>query len=101
MAALPGTGAVLSLEIGLPKPEPVVSVLHPVSWPVGKKVTLWGNYLLEATSVTLNGLPATSVAVTSVRSVVATVPAGATTGPVSINTTAIGPFSTTQRFTVQ
>jgi hypothetical protein len=96
----PGIGAVFSLEIGLPKPEPVVSGLYPASGPVGNKVTLWGNYLLGATSVTFNGVWASSVAVTSVRSVVATVPAGATTGPVSV-TTANGTFTTSQNFTVQ
>jgi hypothetical protein len=67
---------------------------------VGKVVALWGNYLLSATSVTFNGTPAAKVAVTSIQSVHATVPAGATSGPVTV-TTANGTFTTTANFTVQ
>jgi hypothetical protein len=95
-----GIGAVFSLDIGLPKPTPVISGLYPASGPAGQNVTLWGNYLLGATSVTFNGVPAASVASTSVQSVRVTVPAGATTGPVTI-TTANGSFTTSQDFTVQ
>lgn len=96
----PGVGAVFSLNIGLPKPQPVVSGLYPASGPVGQRVVLWGNYLLGATSVTFNGAPAADVVVTSVQSVHVTVPAATTTGPVTI-TTANGSFTTTQNFTLQ
>lgn len=96
----PGDGAVFSLNIGLPKPKPVLSGLYPASGPVGKKVMLWGNYLLGATSVTFNGTPASTAVATSVQSVYTTVPVGATTGPVTI-TTANGSFTTTENFTVQ
>jgi len=96
----PGAGVIFSLDIGLAKPLPQVSSLFPSSGPVGQKVLLWGNYLLGATSVTFNGTPATNVVSTSKRSVRATVPAGATTGPVTI-TTANGSYTTTQSFTVQ
>jgi hypothetical protein len=96
----PGYGTVFSLDIGLPKPNPTVSGLYPASGPVGKVVALWGNYLLSATSVTFNGTPAAKVAVTSIQSVHATVPAGATSGPVTV-TTANGTFTTTANFTVQ
>jgi len=95
-----GNGAMFSLDIGLPKPLPQVSSLVPTSGNVGKKVMLWGNYLLGATSVSFDGTPATDISVTSVRSVYATVPAGATTGPVTV-TTANGSFTTTTNFTVQ
>jgi hypothetical protein len=95
-----GIGAVFSLDIGLPKPTPVISGLYPASGPAGQNVTLWGNYLLGATSVTFNGAPAANVASTSVQSVKVTVPAGATTGPVTI-TNANGSFTTGQDFTVQ
>jgi hypothetical protein len=67
---------------------------------VSQTVTLWGNYLLGATSVAFNGVLATDVLVTSVHSVRVTVPAEATTGPVSV-TTANGSFTTTKSFTVQ
>jgi IPT/TIG domain-containing protein len=96
----PGIGAVFSLDLGLPKPKPVVSATYPAAGPVGQKVILWGNNLLGATSVTFNGVRAASTLVTSAQSAKVTVPAGATTGPVTI-TTANGSFTTTQDFTVQ
>jgi hypothetical protein len=95
-----GAGAIFSLEIGLPKPQPLISGMYPSSGPVGKRVVLWGNYLLGATSVTFNGTPAVNPLSTSAQSVVVTVPTGATSGPVSV-TTANGTFTTTQNFTVQ
>jgi hypothetical protein len=96
----PGAGVIFSLDIGLAKPLPEVSSLFPSAGRVGQKVLLWGNYLLGAISVTFNGTPATNVVSTSKRSVRATVPAGATTGPVTI-TTANGSYTATQSFTVQ
>jgi uncharacterized repeat protein (TIGR03803 family) len=96
----PGMGAVFSLDIGLPKPSPVVSGLYPPSGGDGQKVVLWGNYLLGATSVSFNGNPAQYIAVTSTQSVYATVPPTATSGPVTI-TTPNGSFTTTTSFTVE
>jgi hypothetical protein len=96
----PGNGAVFSLDFGLPPPLPVVSALYPATAAVGKDVMLWGKYLLGASSVTFNGVPAITIHRTSAQSVTATVPDGATTGPVSI-TTANGSFTTTQVFTVE
>ena len=61
---------------------------------------LWGNYLLAAKSVAFNGVPAASFQVTSGQSVWATVPEGATSGPVTI-TTPNGSFTTSGQFTVQ
>lgn len=91
---------IFSLNLGLPKPAPIVSGLYPSSGMIGQKVTLWGNYLLGASSVNFNGVPAASVLATSVRSVQVTVPAGATTGPITL-TTSNGSFTTTQNFTVE
>ena len=96
----PGDGAVFSLDIGLPKPLPVVTGMFPASGPVGQKVILWGNYLLGLKSVSFNGTIATGPVPTSAQSVLVTVPTGATTGPVTINTIN-GSFTTTQSFTVQ
>jgi uncharacterized repeat protein (TIGR03803 family) len=96
----PGIGAVFSLDVGLPKPLPVISQVYPTAGPVGQKMLLWGKYLLGAKSVSFNGAPAANFSVTSGRSVHATVPPGATTGPVTI-TTANGSFKTSQVFTVQ
>jgi uncharacterized repeat protein (TIGR03803 family) len=96
----PGLGAIFSLDIGLPPPIPAISQLKPASAPVGQQVMLWGRYLLGATSVTFNGVPTTTFSVTSEHSVWATVPPGATSGPVTI-TTANGSFTSTEDFTVQ
>jgi len=96
----PGLGAVFSLDIGLPPPPPMVSGVYPSTGTAGQKVILWGNYLLGANSVTFNGTPASDVTVTSVQSVSAIVPAGATSGPVTI-TTGNGTYTTTTDFTVQ
>jgi hypothetical protein len=95
-----GVGVVFSLDIGLPKPLPAVTGLYPSSGAVGQKVLLWGDYLLGATSVTFNGTPSAGVSTTSVHSVSAIVPAGATSGPVTV-TTRNGTSTTTQSFTVQ
>jgi hypothetical protein len=96
----PGIGAVFSLDLGLPKPKPVVTALYPATGAVGQDVMLWGKYLLAASSVTFNGVPSTTIHITSGQSVSATVPAGATSGPVTV-TTPNGSFTTTQAFSVQ
>jgi uncharacterized protein (TIGR03437 family) len=72
----------------------------PDSGATGQKIILWGSHLLGATSVSFNGVPAAAFQVNSTQAVVAAVPAGATTGPVTI-TTANGSFTTTQSFTIQ
>ncbi|MGC9951008.1 MAG: hypothetical protein ABSF64_31995 [Bryobacteraceae bacterium] len=61
---------------------------------------LWVRYLLGTTAVSFNGTPATSFGVPSSQGVWVTVPAGATTGPVTV-TTPNGSFTTTDVFTVQ
>jgi hypothetical protein len=96
----PGVGAIFSLDIGLPPPAPGISQMRPASGSIGQQIMLWGRYLLGPTSVSFNGVPTTSFSVTSVHSVWATVPEGATTGPVTI-TTANGSFTTIEDFTVQ
>ena len=95
-----GAGAIFSLDIGLPEPLPLVSGLYPSGGSAGQQVILWGDYLLGATSVTFNGTAAPGAISTSKQSVLVSVPAGATTGPVTV-TTANGTFTTTQSFTVQ
>jgi len=96
----PGGGAVFSLDFGLPPPPPTVSALVPSSGSVGQQVLLFGSHLLGATSVTFNGVEASAVRVNSAQAVVATVPAGATTGPVTI-TTANGSHTAKESFTVE
>ena len=96
----PGGGAVFSLDFGLPKPRPSVAQLVPSSGTAGQQILLWGSHLLGATSVTFNGVPAAAFQVNSTEAVMATVPAGAATGPVTV-VTANGSVTTKQNFTIQ
>ncbi|MGA2580898.1 MAG: choice-of-anchor tandem repeat GloVer-containing protein [Bryobacteraceae bacterium] len=96
----PGGGAVFSLDFGLPPPKPSIAQLVPSSGTVGQQILLWGGHLLGAASVTFNGVPAAAFQVNSTQAVMAIVPAGATTGPVTI-TTANGSVTTKEDFTVQ
>ena len=95
-----GDGTIFSIDIGLTPPKPFVTEIAPPAASPGAQVLLWGRYLLGATSVSFNGVPASFVTSTSVQSVRVTVPDGATTGPVTI-TTANGSYTTTDNFTVQ
>jgi len=96
----PGGGAVFSLDFGLPPPKPSIAQLAPSSGTAGQQILLWGGHLLGAVSVTFNGVPAAAFQVNSTQAVVATVPAGATTGPVTI-TTANGSVTAKEDFRVQ
>jgi hypothetical protein len=62
-------------------------------------VRIWGANLLSAT-VQFNGVPAVAVSSSGPNYVWATVPAGATTGPISV-TTPGGSNTTQASFTVQ
>jgi uncharacterized repeat protein (TIGR03803 family) len=74
-------GTVFSLALGL---GPFVET-NPTSGKVGTAVTILGNNLTGATSVTFNGKAATFKAVSSTE-ITTTVPTGATTGKVSVKT---------------
>ena len=81
-------------------PLPNISLLEPASGSPGKRVLLWGAHFLGATAVTFNGTPAAPISIPTSYAVFVDVPAGATTGPVTI-TTPNGSFTTTSDFTVQ
>jgi hypothetical protein len=66
-------------------PLPAISVFTPTSGPAGTTVDLQGSGFTGATSVTFNGTNA-SYTVNSDSDIHATVPAGATTGPISVST---------------
>ena len=88
-----------SFTVTLTPPPPTVSELFPTSGTVGSTVTVRGAGFSGATAVKFNGVPATSFSVTSDTELTATVPAGATTGPVSV-TTANGTGTSAGVFTV-
>ena len=78
-----GCGTIFSLAVGL---GPFVETL-PTSGKVGKTVKILGNNLTGTTSVSFNGTAATFTVVSS-SEIVTTVPAGATTGRVTVVTPA-------------
>src|SRR5438876_11020112 len=77
---------------------PTITSFTPTSGPVGTRVTISGTNFTGATTVTFNGVSA-SFTVTSATTIQATVPTGATTGPLSV-TTPGGTATSTNNFTV-
>ena len=94
-----GDGTVWSLDAGLPVPAPSIAAFTPSSAAVGSKVLIRGNNFIGTTAVTFNGVSAT-FRVVNVNFITATVPAAATTGPISI-TNLGGTTTTTPGFTVR
>jgi uncharacterized repeat protein (TIGR03803 family) len=92
-------GSVYVVDAGLPPPSPIRAVPVPASGAVGATIRIIGNNFLGATSVSFNGTPATQFIVTSAQSIFAVVPAGATTGPVTV-TTPNGSVTSKKDFTV-
>jgi uncharacterized repeat protein (TIGR03803 family) len=90
-----GGGVVFALLLGL---QPIVKTL-PNFGPVGTPITILGSSLSGAVSVTFNGVPATFTLVSGTE-ITTTVPAGASTGPVQVNSStgtvrSSGPFHVT------
>jgi uncharacterized repeat protein (TIGR03803 family) len=94
-----GGGAVWALNAGLPKPTPWAQQFSPQSGAAGTQVRIWGYNLLGAT-VQFNGTLATTVTNSGSNYIFATVPTGATTGPIMV-TTPGGTMTTKANFTVQ
>jgi len=86
-------------EGGLPKPAPQALFFTPSSGAAGTQVLIWG-YNLLSPSVSFNGVAAAKVTGSGPQYIRATVPAGATTGPITV-TTPGGSYRTTTSFTVQ
>jgi len=98
-AGATGAGAIFALDAGLPKPQPWAKQFRPASGQAGTQVLIWGSNLLSP-SVEFNGVPASSVESSGPNYVWATVPAGATSGPITV-TTPGGTNTTQASFTVQ
>ncbi len=79
---------------------PSLGYARPASALPGATVLLRGKNLLAASAVTLNGVPAASFTVRSVDYIAAVIPAGATTGPVTV-TTPNGTGTSAFTFTVE
>ena len=77
---------------------PSVTSFSPQSGPVGTQVTIVGGYFTGVTGVAFNGVPAPGIIAFGTQ-ITATVPVGASTGPITV-TTATGTGSSTVDFTV-
>jgi len=93
LVALPGADAAFAAA-------PSISSFSPTSGPVGTSVTIHGNNFSgpDVTSVTFNGASATFT-IDNPQKITATVPAGATTGPIAV-TSPDGTATSSTNFTV-
>jgi hypothetical protein len=80
-------------------PPPTISSFTPTSGPAGTTVSITGTGFTGASSVTFGGVPATNLTLNSDTSITATVPSGATTGPIAV-TTPGGTGTSTATFTL-
>ena len=88
-------------EIRVPGSDalPTLTSFTPTSGPEGTSVKITGTNFTGATSVTFNEVSATRFNVVSSTKITATVPAGATTGPIKV-ATPVGSATSTSNFTV-
>jgi len=91
-------GTVWSLDAGLPAPAPAIILLNSTSGSVGSTVLINGHNFIGTKAVSFNGVSA-SFQVLNTQFVSATVPAGATTGPIEV-TNLGGTATSTQSFNV-
>jgi uncharacterized repeat protein (TIGR03803 family) len=90
-----GYGTLYTFDMGL---DPFVSFVQSQG-PIGSRTQILGQGLTGATSVTFNGVPATSFAVVEDTFMTAVVPAGATSGPVVV-TTPTGALTSNKNFRI-
>lgn len=93
-----GYGLVFAFDAGLPVPKPQAGAFAPSSGVAGTRVRIWG-YNLFGASVEFNGVPAPGAVNSGPNYIWVTVPAGATTGPITA-TTPGGAVTTRESFTV-
>jgi hypothetical protein len=86
------------LDAGLAPPAAGVAAFSPASGAAGTKVLIRGSHFIGTTAVTFNGVSATFT-VLNTEFMSATVPVGATTGPIAV-TNAAGTTVSTAHFTV-
>jgi uncharacterized repeat protein (TIGR03803 family) len=91
-------GTVWTLNAGLPAPSPAITVLSAAAGSTGSTVLINGKNFIGTTAVSFNGARA-SFQVLNTQFISATVPAGATTGPVTV-INAGGKATSKQMFTV-
>ena len=79
---------------------PVITSFAPASGPVGTSVTITGTDLSFVSSVSFNGTAQTTITATTATSLTMAVPAGATTGSVTVTTAGGTSVASSQSFTV-
>jgi len=89
-----------AVVVGELQSPPAISNFTPTCGPAGTKVVITGGNLLQTIGVAFNGVEATSFRVNTNIKVTATVPAEATTGPITVETP-IGVATSSSSFTVQ
>ncbi|MFM2182483.1 MAG: hypothetical protein RJB61_777, partial [Actinomycetota bacterium] len=81
-----GTGtSTTNFIVGLP--APTIASFSPASGGIGTSVTILGDNFQSGSEVRFNGALATNVTVSSLTQIIAVVPAGTTTGPITVTTT--------------
>lgn len=91
-------GTIDRYTTGLAPLPPAIAGFSPSKAAVGAKVTIRGSAFVKATTVSFNGTH-TAFTVKASGFIVATVPAGATSGPIKVTTPA-GTATSTKSFTV-
>ena len=81
-----GTSATATVSVLAPLPAPTISSFAPTSGFVGTSVVINGTNLSSVTGVQFNGIPASVWKIVSATQLSATIPLGATTGPIKVTT---------------
>ncbi len=92
-------GTIASATNFTPASATTITSFTPTSGPVGTSVVITGTGFVTVTSVKFNGVAAVSPVTNSATQITATVPTGATTGPITV-TDAGGTATSTTSFTV-
>lgn len=92
-------GVIFALDAGLAAPKASIVSFNPTEGKAGTTVKIHGNHFVGATDVTFNGVRAAFHALNT-GNIVATVPPGATTGPIAV-TNPGGTTLSSSHFTVQ
>lgn len=92
------SGVIFTLNAGLAAPKPLFVSFSPSRGAAGSKVMIHGVHLIGTTHIAFNGLSAT-FRVLNTANITATVPLGATTGPIAV-TNAGGTTVSKTNFTV-